>query len=791
MIAPPLPLDEHSRLERLRILGLLDHEPIDQLDRLTRLIARHFALPIAMVSLTDVNRQWFLARTGVDMCEINREHSFCGHAILRPDIMQVPDARRDLRFADNPLVTDDPGVVFYAGRPLRALDGVVLGTLCLVDHVPRHLDEDACRDLDDFGRLVENTLHDLERRHQVRTLNQVLEDKEHLFTLTFNQSSVGMALSSLEGKWLRANPGLERLLGYSEHEMLSRTWLAMTHPEDLQREQPLFDALIAGQRQDYRLEKRMIRADGTQCWVQLSVTLCQSRTMAPHMIAVFADLTERKQAEAELVRLQQGLEQQVQSRTRELSRTVEQLHQEMRERGAMQQQLWQEQRRLQHMLEHTSNAFLELDADFIITGWNPASTTLLGWHADEMLGRPLFGLLGAEHPLLSLSGNPQSPPRRLECDIITRTGRHIPVEVIAERYQFDGKVRIALFLHDITARRQVLAEIERGRARLRAITDGLPVTISMVSPEGRYLFANQAYCRYFGLDTEQMREMSVRDVIGEEAHGRAMAYVAKALAGEQVSFEHCFDLPIGRRDLKITMIPSRGDEPGVYILGSDITEFKALQSQLEHEAAHDPPHRPAQPARLHPAPLPGAGAGASECRTPGPAVPRSRRLQGDQRQAGTPRRRCPVATLRPGAECRGAPGGHGGAPGRRRVHHHTARPAPAGTGAARPVRAAAGGHGGSWGRGRSPAAPCRQHRRRPLPLGPVLSHRRSAAPGRCRHVPGQAVGQGALRPRSLTVLRKNAKRRPEGRRFFMREGDQLSPSRTESSAISIMSLKVS
>lgn len=602
MIAPPLPRDEHSRLERLRILGLLDHEPIDQLDRLTRLITRHFALPIAMVSLTDVNRQWFLARTGVDMCEINREHSFCGHAILRPDIMQVPDARRDLRFADNPLVTDDPGVVFYAGRPLRALDGVVLGTLCLVDHVPRHLDEDACRDLDDFGRLVENTLHDLERRHQVRTLNQVLEDKEHLFTLTFNQSSVGMALSSLEGKWLRANPGLERLLGYSEHEMLSRTWLAMTHPEDLQREQPLFDALIAGQRQDYRLEKRMIRADGTQCWVQLSVTLCQSRTMAPHMIAVFADLTERKQAEAELVRLQQGLEQQVQSRTRELSRTVEQLHQEMRERGAMQQQLWQEQRRLQHMLEHTSNAFLELDADFIITGWNPASTTLLGWHADEMLGRPLFGLLGAEHPLLSLSGNPQSPPRRLECDIITRAGRHIPVEVIAERYQFDGKVRLALFLHDISARRQVFAEIERGRARLRAITDGLPVTISMVSPEGRYLFANQAYCRYFGLDTEQMREMSVRDVIGEEAHGRAMAYVAKALAGEQVSFEHRFDLPIGRRDLRITMIPSRGDEPGVYILGSDITKFKALQSQLEHEAAHDPltglPNRRAFTLRL-------------------------------------------------------------------------------------------------------------------------------------------------------------------------------------------------
>ena len=142
----------------------------------------------------------------------------------------------------------------------------------------------------------------------------------------------------------------------------------------------------------------MIRADGSQCWVQLSVTLCHSRTMAPHLIAVFADLTERKQAEAELLQLQQGLERQVRERTRELSSTVEQLHREMQERGAMQQRLWQEQRRLQHMLEHTSNAFLELDEALVITGWNPASTTLLGWHPEEMLGRTLPALLGSAHP---------------------------------------------------------------------------------------------------------------------------------------------------------------------------------------------------------------------------------------------------------------------------------------------------------------------------------------------------------------------------------------------------------
>ncbi|WP_033135483.1 bifunctional diguanylate cyclase/phosphodiesterase [Aeromonas finlandensis] len=460
MIAPTLPVDEESRLARLRILGLLDREPIDHLDRLTRLISRHFALPVTLVSLTDADRQWFLARTGIPLCEIGRDISFCGHAILQPGIMQVPDARLDPRFADNPLVIGPPHVVFYAGRPLRALDGVVLGTLCLVDSKPRHLDELQCQDLDDFGLLVENTLHDLERRHQVRSLSNVLEDQEHLFTQTFNQSAVGMALSSLEGVWLKTNPGLQQLLGYHEQEMLGRTWQTMTHPEDLAQELPLFQALLAGQRQHYRLEKRMFRADGTLCWVQLNVTLCRSRTAAPHLIAVFADLTERKQAEEKLLQLQLGLAMQVRDRTRELSATVDQLH-------------------------------------------------------------------------------------------------------------------------------RAMGESERNRARLRAITDGLPVTISMVSPEGRYLFANQAYCHYFGLDPTRMLEMSVREVIGEASYALAMSHLARAQAGEQVSFENRFELPIGPRDLQITMIPSQGDEPGVYILGTDITEFKALQSQLEHEATHD------------------------------------------------------------------------------------------------------------------------------------------------------------------------------------------------------------
>ena len=127
MIAPTLPVDEESRLARLRILGLLDREPIAQLDRLTRLISRHFDLPVALVSLTDVDRQWFLSRTGIPLCEISREHSFCGHAILQPGIMQVPDARLDPRFADNPLV-----VIAAADHALASHSGVAPSSKAVV-----------------------------------------------------------------------------------------------------------------------------------------------------------------------------------------------------------------------------------------------------------------------------------------------------------------------------------------------------------------------------------------------------------------------------------------------------------------------------------------------------------------------------------------------------------------------------------------------------------------------------------------------------------------------------------
>lgn len=144
----PLPFNESERLEALRATELLESGPEPLLDDLTRLAARLFNVPMAMVSLVDADRQVFKSRIGTSLTETPRDHAFCAHAILDEDIFIVPDASTDPRFSDNPLVVGNPFIRFYAGAPLITPEGHALGALCLVDTTARTLDahqQDALR----------------------------------------------------------------------------------------------------------------------------------------------------------------------------------------------------------------------------------------------------------------------------------------------------------------------------------------------------------------------------------------------------------------------------------------------------------------------------------------------------------------------------------------------------------------------------------------------------------------------------------------------------------------------
>lgn len=141
MIPAPIPEDESERLAALYDLLILDTPPHERFDKIVAFAAYEFEAPMVLISLIDRDRQWFKAKLGLSTCETTREISFCGHAILRPEIMVVFDAATDPRFFDNPLVVGAPFIRFYAGAPLTLKSGHTMGTLCIIDTVPREFDD--------------------------------------------------------------------------------------------------------------------------------------------------------------------------------------------------------------------------------------------------------------------------------------------------------------------------------------------------------------------------------------------------------------------------------------------------------------------------------------------------------------------------------------------------------------------------------------------------------------------------------------------------------------------------
>jgi hypothetical protein len=148
----PVPANETYRQSVLKRLNILDTPPEEQFDRLTKLAAQHFKASIALISLVDKDRQWFMSRCGLDVAQTDRDIAFCAHAIMQDEPLIVLDATKDPRFAANPIVTGEPFIRFYAGAPLVTTEGVKLGTFCVIDQRPRsNFSEDERKALQNFA----------------------------------------------------------------------------------------------------------------------------------------------------------------------------------------------------------------------------------------------------------------------------------------------------------------------------------------------------------------------------------------------------------------------------------------------------------------------------------------------------------------------------------------------------------------------------------------------------------------------------------------------------------------
>jgi diguanylate cyclase (GGDEF)-like protein len=194
---PLLPADEAARLNNLESYRILDTLPEQAYDDIVRLAAIICGTPMGFITMVDRERQWFKARLGVDVAETPRDISFCAHTLSHPDqVLTVGDARADSRFADNPLVTGEPHIRFYAGAPLVTPENHVLGALCVVDQVPRELSEAQREALTALSRQV---VAQLEMRRQL----EQLQNSERRLEAALARLEVLSSTDSLTGLYNR------------------------------------------------------------------------------------------------------------------------------------------------------------------------------------------------------------------------------------------------------------------------------------------------------------------------------------------------------------------------------------------------------------------------------------------------------------------------------------------------------------------------------------------------------------------------------------------------------------
>lgn len=589
--------EEALRLRALCELDILDTPAEARYDRLTRLACSALRVPVALVVLIDEERQWFKSRVGIEVTETPRDIAFCHYTINQPDQMVVTDALLDVRFCSNPLVTGAPHIRFYAGHPIRTVDGHIVGTLCIIDSVPRTFSDAERAQLADIAALVEDEINrgavelarrtaehrlqqlhgELEQRIAARTrelrdanealkheigqrheLDDTLRASERRIRTIIDSSFSAFVSIDMEGQIVDWNPSAERTFGWTRAEVAGRDLADVIIPERFRaaHRSGLARMLAHGVAKvlNQRLELPALTRSGAEITVEMTINSFAANDSVCFG-AFLHDITER-----------------------ELGRRA----------------LAQKQQLLDAILESVDVGLVACNADGTISMFNRAARELHGLPAEALNPQDW----AAHYDLFDAEGTRRLEPaeiplyRAWQGEIVSNAAMTVtPAGRPARKLMASGRpmrgpagelLGAVVALSDVTELAESRSRLEAGEQRLRAITDNLPALIGQVDKAGNFTFLNSKAVNFYRKPAAELLGHSLASAYSAADYAKIAPYVALVMQGQRTGFED--EAVFGDKHVhyQATYIPHLADDgtiDGFLAMAFDITDRKLSELQ--------------------------------------------------------------------------------------------------------------------------------------------------------------------------------------------------------------------
>ena len=546
----PLPENEAARSRVLWNYRILDTPPEERFDDLVRVATYICGTPVGLIGLIDADREWFKSKVGWDVSEIPREISFGTHTITQPDVLIVSDTLKDIRFAKNQLAAQ-AGVRFYAGAPLLTPEGYALGTLSVMDYVPRALTEGQTRILWALARQV---MAHLEDQRDLGS-NPGTESYER-YRRFFESSVVGFYRTTLDGQLLDCNPAFVRILGYASREELLACHALDFYFSPTDRHDFLEQCRSLGSLTNFA--SRLRRKDGSSVWVLENVKPVLGQDGTPAMIeGTLVDISQQKSAEAARNQAQKALED--------------------------------SETRYRRLFETAKDGILILDFKTgQIADVNPFLIEMLGYTHSEFVGKKLWEIGPFKDIPASRSAFSELQTKGVirydDLPLETKDGRRINVEFVSNVYPVDGTQVVQCNIRDITERVRAEGALKISETHHRSVFEGAVHGIYRGTLDGRFLDVNPALVAMLGYSSaEEVLKLSVaQDVFSEPEEG------LRLLHKWQLTVEIEEEVQWKRRDQRLITVRLSGRvlgtenqrAAGLEVIAEDVTERRALEEQL-------------------------------------------------------------------------------------------------------------------------------------------------------------------------------------------------------------------